>query len=153
MLLLGVTARLLAGSKLIPNSLFCLLLSSSSTFFSPAASRINAAFVKAGFLIEPLPDWVLERVGAFASSSGSHSLEPGGGDSPASPCLRKAPALDLPRLLDPDEASLAEEVFFEALWLPSALASMLEETGDMHGEKGDPMFQGGKEAWVGREVS
>ena len=37
--------------------------------------------------------------------------------------------------------------------MPSALASMLEETGDMHGEKGDPMFQGGKEAWVGGEVS
>ena len=83
----------------------------------------------------------------MASSSGSHSLEPGGGESPASPCLRKAPALALPRLLDPDDASLPEEVFFEALWLPSALARTLELTGDMHGEKGDPMVQGGKEAW------
>ena len=87
-------------------------------------------------------------MGAFASSSGSHSLEPGGGESPASPCLRKAPALALLRLLDPTDASLAEEVFFDALWLPSALASMLEETGDMHGEKGGPMFQGGREAWA-----
>ena len=36
----------------------------------------------------------------------------------------------------------------EALWLPMALASMFEETGDMHGEKGEPMFQGGREAWT-----
>ena len=86
-------------------------------------------------------------MGALASSSGSHSLEPGGGESPASPCLRKAPAPALPRLLDPEDASLAEEVFFKALWLPSALARMVVETGDIHGEKGELMFQGGKEAW------
>ena len=73
--------------------------------------------------------------------------KPGGGESPASPCLRKAPALALLRLLDPAEVILVEEeVFLEALWLPSALASMLEETGDMHGEKGEPIFQGGREA-------
>ena len=32
------------------------LHSAMTTFFSPAASRIKAALVKAGFLIEPLPD-------------------------------------------------------------------------------------------------
>ena len=135
-----------------PNSLLCLLLSSSSAFFSPAASLIKAALVNAGFLIDPLPDWLLERVVALASSSGSHSLEKGGGERAASPCLRKAVALALPRLFEPAVASLAE--LLEALWLPSALAnmfesalvSMLEETGDMHGENGEPMVQGGREA-------
>ena len=135
-----------------PNSLLCLLLSSSSAFFSPAASLIKAALVNAGFLIDPLPDWLLERVVALASSSGSHSLEKGGGDRAASPCLRKAVALALPRLFEPAVASLAE--LLEALWLPSALAnmfesalvSMLEETGDVHGENGEPMVQGGREA-------
>ena len=135
-----------------PNSLLCLLLSSSSAFFSPAASLIKAALVNAGFLIDPLPDWLLERVVALASSSGSHSLEKGGGDKAASPCLRKAVALALPRLFEPAVASLAE--LLEALWLPSALAnmfesalvSMLEETGDVHGENGEPMVQGGREA-------
>ena len=135
-----------------PNSFLCLLLSSSSAFFSPAASLIKAALVNAGFLIDPLPDWLLERVVALASSSGSHSLEKGGGDKAASPCLRKAVALALPRLFEPAVASLAE--LLEALWLPSALAnmfesalvSMLEETGDVHGENGEPMVQGGREA-------
>ena len=135
-----------------PNSLLCLLLSSSSAFFSPAASLIKAALVNAGFLIDPLPDWLLERVVALASSSGSHSLEKGGGDKAASPCLRKAVALALPRLFEPAVASLAE--LLEALWLPSALAnmfestlvSMLEETGDVHGENGEPIVQGGREA-------
>ena len=143
-----------------PNSLLCLLLSSSSAFFSPAASLIKAALVNAGFLIDPLPDWLLERVVALASSSGSHSLEKGGGERAASPCLRKAVALALPRLFEPAVASLAE--LLEALWLPSALANMfesalanmfesaldnmLEETGDVHGENGEPIVQGGREA-------
>ena len=135
-----------------PNSLLCLLLSSSSAFLSPAASLIKAALVNAGFLIDPLPDWLLERVVALASSSGSHSLEKGGGERAASPCLRKAVALALPRLFEPAVASLAE--LLEALWLPSALANMfesalanmLEETGDVHGENGEPMVQGGREA-------
>ena len=135
-----------------PNSLLCLLLSSSSAFFSPAASLIKAALVNAGFLIDPLPDWLLERVVALASSSGSHSLEKGGGERAASPCLRKAVALARPRLFEPAVASLAE--LLEALWLPSALVnmlesalvSMLEETGDVHGENGELMVQGGREA-------
>jgi hypothetical protein len=68
--LLGVTDRFLRRSKLLPsrpNSLFCLFFSSSSAFFSPAASRIKAALVRAGFLIEPLPEAFLDRVVALAS--------------------------------------------------------------------------------------
>ena len=81
--LLGVTARLLSVS-LVPNSLWSLFLSSSSAFFSPAASLIRAALVRAGFLMEPRPEAFLERVVALASVCGSQVLS----SSPASPWRR-----------------------------------------------------------------
>ena len=74
-------------------------------------------------------------------------------------------ALALPRLFEPAVASLVE--LLEALWLPSALVnmfesalanmfestlvSMLEETGDVHGENGEPIVQGGREACMERQ--
>ena len=81
--LLGVTARDLNVS-LVPNSLCSLFLSSSSAFFSPAASLISAALVRAGFLMDPRPEAFLERVVALASVCGSQVLS----SSPASPWRR-----------------------------------------------------------------
>jgi hypothetical protein len=58
--------------------------SSSSAFFSPAARRMRAAFVSAGFLMEPRPEAFLESVVALASVCGSQSRS----RSPASPWRR-----------------------------------------------------------------